>query len=133
MRTYGDRIRQIEHGSFTPLVFSTSGGMSRQTKVFFKRLSELMSEKKGENIGYFSAWLRTKISFALIKCLILCLRGTRSGKKNNHNNINAMDYEWIVTESGIKEKNKNKTVRFSKSIGHPSAIFRGLAYHQHLH
>ena len=28
-RSYDQRVREIEHGSFTPLVFSTSGGMGR--------------------------------------------------------------------------------------------------------
>ena len=46
MRNYGDRIRKVEHGSFTPLVFTTSGGMSHQTKIFFNRVAELMAEKK---------------------------------------------------------------------------------------
>ena len=30
-RCYEQRSREIEHGSFSPLVFSTSGGMARQT------------------------------------------------------------------------------------------------------
>ena len=33
-RAYGQRVRQIEHGSFSPLVFSKGGGMENTaTKV----------------------------------------------------------------------------------------------------
>ena len=38
-REYGDRISEVENGSFTPLVFSTTGGASRETTVVFKRLA----------------------------------------------------------------------------------------------
>ena len=44
-RKYEQRIREIEMGSFTPLVFSTCGGMGRAANVFFKRLASLVSSK----------------------------------------------------------------------------------------
>ena len=44
-RKYTERIIRTEQGSFTPLVFSTFGGMGRQTKAFMKRLAEKMEEK----------------------------------------------------------------------------------------
>ena len=31
-REYGDRIREIEHASFTPLIFSTTGGLAKETQ-----------------------------------------------------------------------------------------------------
>jgi len=40
---YGDRIREVELASFTPLVFSTTGGMDREGLVFYCRLAELLS------------------------------------------------------------------------------------------
>ncbi len=33
-REYGDRVREIEFASFTPLVFATTGGMGRETAAF---------------------------------------------------------------------------------------------------
>jgi hypothetical protein len=44
-RQYGQRVSEIEHGSFTPLVFSLTGGMAKETTVFYKRLTSLLSEK----------------------------------------------------------------------------------------
>ena len=35
----------MEHGSFTPLVFSTFGGLGREATVFYSRLAELPSKK----------------------------------------------------------------------------------------
>ena len=45
-RKYEQRIREVEMASFTPLVFSTSGGMSGCTNIFYKRLAYLFSLKK---------------------------------------------------------------------------------------
>ena len=77
-RHYEDRVIQIEHGCFTPLVFSTSGGMGPSASIFFKRLASLLSMKKNAHYGSVMSWIRCKISFALIHSAILCLRGTRS-------------------------------------------------------
>ena len=42
----GRRVREIEHGCFTPLVFTTSGGMTSEATVTMKRLASLVAEKK---------------------------------------------------------------------------------------
>ena len=36
---YNERITQIEHGSFTPLVLSATGGMSKECQTFYVPLS----------------------------------------------------------------------------------------------
>ena len=40
-----ERIREIEHGSLTPLVFSCSGGMGPLVTIVYKRLAILISER----------------------------------------------------------------------------------------
>ena len=35
----------MEHSSFTPLVFSASGGMGHEASVFYKQLASLLSDK----------------------------------------------------------------------------------------
>ena len=42
-RTYDQRVRVIEHGSFTPLVFSASGGMGPTARVFYKKLASMIA------------------------------------------------------------------------------------------
>ena len=34
-REYGDRVREVEHASFTPLVFATTGGMGKEATIFY--------------------------------------------------------------------------------------------------
>ena len=42
------RVHEIELASFTPLVFSSSGGMSKSTSVAYKRLASLLAEKRDQ-------------------------------------------------------------------------------------
>ena len=76
-RAYEERIINVDHGSFTPLVFTTSGGMGPRAQVFYKRLAELMAERKQKPKSVIVAWMRCRLSFSLLKSAILCLRGTK--------------------------------------------------------
>ena len=42
---YEQRILDVEHGTFTPLVFNTSGGMERLARTYYARLVHLLSIK----------------------------------------------------------------------------------------
>ena len=74
-RKYEQRIREVEMGSFTPLVFSTFGGISGCTSIFYKRLAYLLSLKREVPYSSAMSWLRCRISFSLLRSAIECLRG----------------------------------------------------------
>ena len=38
-RAYEQRIREVEHASFTPLIVSASGGLGKEATMFYKRLA----------------------------------------------------------------------------------------------
>ena len=46
MKQYNERILQVEHGNFTLLVMPTTGGMGRENRKFYARLSEVIYEKR---------------------------------------------------------------------------------------
>ena len=48
-RLYTQRVMYVEQGTFTPLVFTTTGGMEEECKTYHDRLAELVAAKKGEN------------------------------------------------------------------------------------
>ena len=56
-KEYGQRVREVEHGSFTPLVFTTGGGMAAEATVFTKRLASMLSEKRGESYLCVMGWI----------------------------------------------------------------------------
>ena len=74
----------IEHGTFTPLVFTTTGGMADECVKHHSRLAELIAIKKGESYTSAISWIRAKVSFAIVRSVILCLRGSRSRRRQLH-------------------------------------------------
>ena len=88
---------QIEGGKFTPLVFTTSGGMAKEAKAFYDSLAQLISDKKQEPRSYITAWLRTRLSFALVRSALLCLRGSRTS------NIKRIDIQHLAFEQQVIE------------------------------
>ena len=80
-RQYDERIIRVEGGSFTPMIFTTNGGSGREAQIFIKALALLMSEKRDELLSMTLNFIRTKLSFALIRSTVLCVRGSRTPKK----------------------------------------------------
>ena len=54
-------------GSFTPLVFGTSGGMGADCNCFLKRLAEKFSEKNDEPYHITITWIRALLSFEILR------------------------------------------------------------------
>ena len=79
-RTYGQRILEIKHGVFTPLVLTTAGGMRREAQTFYKRLADLLSQKREMAYSSLMGWLRCKTSFAILRSAVMCIRGSRSSR-----------------------------------------------------
>ena len=79
-RKYNKRVMEVEHGSFTPLVFTTSGVMSHECTRYHKALAVKLSEKKDERYDIIMRYMRVKLSFLSLKATLLCLRGSRRGK-----------------------------------------------------
>ena len=74
-RLYASRVMEVEKATFTPLVFTTTGGMAPECQVYHKRLAELLSAKKGEDYSTTMSWIRTRISFAILRTIPPVLKG----------------------------------------------------------
>ena len=59
-REYMERVIEIEHGTFTPLVFGTNGGMGEECCKFISKLASQLREKQNESYSTVIAWLTTK-------------------------------------------------------------------------
>ena len=69
---------EIEHGSFTPLVFTPYGGYGREGERCISHLAENISMKKDISLSVVTNWLRTKLAFTTIRSAVLCVQGSRS-------------------------------------------------------
>ena len=79
-RQYEERVREVEHATFTPLVMSTTGGMGKAATTFYKRPASMISEKKNTVYTQTMNWIRCKLSFALLRASIMSIRGARSSR-----------------------------------------------------
>ena len=77
-RKYNEVIMNQENGTFTPLFFSYNGGMSIETRKFFQRLSELISEEHHQNFSDTSACIKRTLNFCLLRTAVVCIRGSKS-------------------------------------------------------
>ena len=79
-RQYEQRVREVEHSTFTPLVLSSTGGMGKSATTFYKRLSSMLSEKRDVPYSTMIGWVRCRLSFALLRASIMSIRGARSSR-----------------------------------------------------
>ena len=80
-RLYSRRVLDIEHGTFAPLIFTSTGGMGKKCLQYNSRLAQLISIKKGEDYAKTISWIRPRTSFALLRSALICLRGSRARRK----------------------------------------------------
>ena len=76
-RKYEERINTVEHASFTPIILACTGGCSKITTTFIKRLSSLISQKRNLPYSKTVNWVRCRLGFALLRACIMSLRGSR--------------------------------------------------------
>ena len=85
----------IEHGTFTPLVFSVNGGASPECSMFHKHLAEKIATKTGERYEKVLTIIRCKLSFLILRSCLMCIRGSRS---YNHS-ITTEDFEIACNDA----------------------------------
>ena len=88
-RQYNDRIMNVEHGTFTPLIFATNGGAGPEAHTFHKHLADKIAEKTGERYEAIMTWIWCKLSFIILRACLTCLRGSRPHRNLNENSIPA--------------------------------------------
>ena len=73
-RAYGQRVREVEHATFTPIVLAATGGLAHEATVFYKRLASFLATKWGDDYSVVLGWLRCCLSFSLLRSAIQCIR-----------------------------------------------------------
>ena len=64
-RHYDQRVREVEHGTFSPLVFSSTGGMGRIATTTYKGLASLIAAKNDEPYVSVLLWaISDAVSFS---------------------------------------------------------------------
>ena len=69
------RILEVERASFTPFTFAMHDAMGIKYKSFVSKLSELLATRRDSPKSTVTSWVKMKISFALIRSMLICLYG----------------------------------------------------------
>ena len=100
---YNNRVINIEKASFTPLIFTTTGGMSPECERLNKRLAEKISVKQSENYSQVMAHVRTRLRFALLKATLVAVRGIRGrSTKEIEDDIEEISFNLIPREQAYE-------------------------------
>ena len=96
MRKYNSRILTVEKGSFTPLVYTTSGGWApHQAVKYHRRLAELISKKQNEDYHQVMNHIRTRVRFSLLKSVLIAVRGERGKRITAAQPISAVSFNMV--------------------------------------
>ena len=95
---YNRRIMEVEHGSFTPLIFTTTGVMGHECTIFHKTLAQKLCKKRNERYEDVVRYMRVRFSFLALKSTLLCLRGSRSVFRESEMDT---DFGLALNEMGL--------------------------------
>ncbi|XP_066931552.1 uncharacterized protein [Clytia hemisphaerica] len=77
-RQYNHRVMNIEHGTFTPLIFSVTGVMAKECSIYYKHLADKIARKTEEQYSKVIGVIRCRLSFLILRAALLCVRGSRT-------------------------------------------------------
>ena len=83
--------------TFTPLVFSTTGGMALEASQFLKHLAENISIKNGQRYSDVMSFVRRRLRFDLLRTCIISIRGYRGTRTLPPTAISDLDLNLINT------------------------------------
>ena len=65
------------HASFTPFVLSVDGLLAREADLTLQRFADKLSRKWDKPYAEVMGWMRTRLSFAILRATNYCVRGSR--------------------------------------------------------
>jgi hypothetical protein len=92
---YNNRIIQVERASFTPLVFSTSGGMALECTKYHKQIAQQIALKTKEEYSQVMNHLRTRLRYTLLKSTLIAIRGERGKEKRSRESISELSFNMM--------------------------------------
>merc|ERR1712002_1096681 len=100
-RSYEERVINVEHGSFTPLIFTVAGGMGKQAQKVYSNIADIIADARCQLKSRVVAWMRSRISFSLLRSAVQCVRGTRVRKSTTPTEMQYTDITSAVSVGRI--------------------------------
>ena len=94
-KKYNSRIINVEKSTFTPMVFATNGRMGEECRKLVKRAAMLIAEKRNERYADVMGCLSTKIRIALLRSVLLSVRGSRGTSRGTGRPLSSVAFNLI--------------------------------------
>ena len=95
-KAYKERVLNVEHGSLTPIVFSTAGGASPEANRHHKRIAQLIALKRKEEYAQVMQYIRTRLRFNLLRSILVAIRGER-GRSSRADPVSSIEFGMVPT------------------------------------
>ena len=96
----------MEKSYFTPVVFSTSGITGNEADKLYKQIAFRLSEKTGQSYSDSIRYIRQRLSFCLLKTLVVSLRGHRGvSPKRFHSEKNDFNILYLIKNNNNNNNN----------------------------
>ena len=95
-RNHNERVMNVERGSLTPIIFSTTGGAGPETDRHLKRIAKQIAMKRKEEYSHVIQYIRTRLRFNLIRIGLVAIRGER-GKSSKASPISTIEFGMLPT------------------------------------
>ena len=89
-RCYNSRIIEVEKGTFTPAIFSCSGGTSPEASRLLKTIAMKLAVKRSETYATSISFVRRRVAFDLLRTCVISIRGDHDSKHDGP--IQDLDY-----------------------------------------
>ena len=84
-RPHNNRIMNVEHGTFIPLVFSVNRGMAKEFLKSHKFVAEKIANKSGRRYEKVLSVIKCKLSFLILRASVICVRSSCSLTTHSEN------------------------------------------------
>ena len=94
-RSYNERVLQVEHASFSPIVMTTTGGSGPEAKRHHQRLASLIAEKRKEDFSSAMNHIRTRLRFSILRSTMNALGGSRGRPRIREEDLSTVDFNCV--------------------------------------
>ncbi len=92
---YNTRVIQKEKSTFTPMVFSTFGGMGEECHRALQRAAGRIADRRKEKYSDVMGHISTKVRMCLLRTILLSVRGSRGTSKGTSKPLSSIAFNLI--------------------------------------
>ncbi len=99
---YSSRVNQVEKSTFTPMVFSTFGGMGEECHRALQRAAGKIAYRRKESYADVMGHITTRIRMCILRTVLMSVRGSRGTSKGTSKPLSSVAFNLIPGIEDLK-------------------------------